>query len=230
MGWKVFSRTLHSVLAIVGFVMQAFGIYSDIVQTGTTPTGPFGLSILVWGIILFDAFAISIIVQLWWRLRKIEVSYQYALSFDGLNLNVGGGSLAITLNHSNTLDKPIEYVVNIDETDIEVGGNRSVSPHYDAYRTVIPSNKSCSFQLAGVAEPKNYPCTGLIRYKILYGSPNKLMFQQIRELNLTLAKPDKSVTLRWSIRKQEDSRLRNKTLIRKVLRFGNRHTTTYSIL
>ena len=52
--------------------MQAFGVYFDIIEASKTPVGPFGLSLLIWGIILFDIFAISVIVQLWWHIHKLE--------------------------------------------------------------------------------------------------------------------------------------------------------------
>ncbi len=53
--------------------MQGFGIYFDIIEVTQTLVRPFGLSILNWGIILFDIVAISIIAQLWWHIHKIEV-------------------------------------------------------------------------------------------------------------------------------------------------------------
>ncbi len=52
--------------------MEAIGIYYDIVQTIQTPTGPFGWSILVWGVTLFTIASLSIIVQLWWHIHRIE--------------------------------------------------------------------------------------------------------------------------------------------------------------
>ena len=73
MFWKVLSRTLHSIFGIGGLVMQGFGIYFDIIEVTQTLVRPFGLSILNWGIILFDIVAISIIAQLWWHIHKIEV-------------------------------------------------------------------------------------------------------------------------------------------------------------
>ncbi len=52
--------------------MQGFGIYFDVVQAGATPVGPLGLSLLVWGIILFDVAAVSVIGQLWWHIHRID--------------------------------------------------------------------------------------------------------------------------------------------------------------
>jgi hypothetical protein len=60
MFWKVLSRTLHSLFGIGGLVMQVFGVYFDIVQAAESPRF-LGLSILVWGVILFTAFSISVI-------------------------------------------------------------------------------------------------------------------------------------------------------------------------
>lgn len=52
--------------------MEIFGIYFDVVQASQAPKGPFGLSILAWGVILFTVASVSIIAQLWWHIYKGE--------------------------------------------------------------------------------------------------------------------------------------------------------------
>jgi len=52
--------------------MEVVGIYFDVVQATQTPRGPFGLSVFVWGAILFTIASVSIIAQLWWHIYRTE--------------------------------------------------------------------------------------------------------------------------------------------------------------
>ena len=109
MFWKVLSRTIHSVLGIGGLVMQAVGVYFDIVQASQSPK-LLGLSILVWGVILFTLFSVSVIAQLWYHINKTEGSYAYALTteIDESSISTKGGILQLALRFTNTLDRLLE--------------------------------------------------------------------------------------------------------------------------
>jgi len=143
MFWKVISRTVHSILGIGGLVMQGVGLYFVVAQATVTPTGPLGLSILNWGIILFDIFAISVIAQLWWHIHKIEGSYAYSLSFDGLDLSPHDNKLSVYLKFSNTSDRPIEYKVNVNETCIVLGDQQQINNIFYNTGVIIPKHKGC---------------------------------------------------------------------------------------
>lgn len=82
MFWKVLSRTLQFISGIAGIVMGAIGVYFDIIKASQTTVGPLGLSILAWGFIFFAITSVTVIVQLWWHIHKMEESYKYSLSLD----------------------------------------------------------------------------------------------------------------------------------------------------
>ena len=52
--------------------MTAIGLWYDYQQSITTPTGPFGITILSWGIILFVIGSVGTILQLRHKISKLE--------------------------------------------------------------------------------------------------------------------------------------------------------------
>jgi len=204
MFWKVLSRTIHSALGIGGLMMQGFGLYFDIVQVTETPEGPFGISILGWGVILFTVFSISVIAQLWWHIRGIEDSYQYALSFDGLKLVLPDGIIQVALELSNTLDKVVEYRFDCERFNIDIGGNRPIQPRFGNTEAIIPRNKPSEYRLPGVHLPGSFPCKGVLHYELTYGPPKKPLYRQIREMNLDFNTVGEQMKITWTFTKQED--------------------------
>ncbi len=188
MFWKILQRTVQSVVGAAGLVMEAIGLYFNIAQVAEAPSGPFGWSILVWGVILFTLSAISIIAQLWWHINKLEDSYACALAFDGLQPFPGFhvNKIRLALVFSNTLDRPLEYQIDTDETFLEIGGQRASEPQYDSTGSTIPKTKPHKFLLPEVDLPQNYPVMGLLHYKLRYGRPGNLRFQQVKSFNLEL--------------------------------------------
>ena len=204
MFWKILSRVLQAIFGIGGFVMQVFGVYFDIKQAGQIPTGPFGLSILTWGVILFTAAAISFIFQLWKYINRIEKSYKFALSLDQLNYGTKKEGVDFELVLSNTLlDKPLIYKVALSKLYIEINGNKQTQPDKAIKGAVIPAGKSSTFRLGIFKAPSKYPYKGLLHYEIAYGHPDKLLFHRITELNLDIFGPAYN-NITWTIRKQED--------------------------
>lgn len=65
-------RTISSIFYIGGLVMTAVGGWYDYQQTLTIPYGPFGLSILLWGIIIAGLGSLLLISQMWYRIWKLE--------------------------------------------------------------------------------------------------------------------------------------------------------------
>jgi len=188
--------------------MQAFGVYFDVVQAAEMPRGPFGLSILSWGFIFFTMAAISVIAQLWWHIYKIEGSYLYSLSFDKLEHTLSKDGIQFRLHLSNNLDKPVEYNFIAGETNVTIGDNPPVQLQKGLLGTIISAKKSSIFQLPVVRIPSNYPCKGLIRYRMVYGPPQKPMFQQIRELILTISGSPQNIQVNWIIGQQKDCRIK----------------------
>ena len=201
---KTLSRVLHSLLGGAGFVMQIIGIYFTITQANETPVGPFGLSILIWGVILFTIFSISVIFQLWRRINKIEESYKFALSLDILNCGIKKDGIDFELVLSNTLlDKPLNYKVPLSKSYIEINGNKQTQFDKAIKGAVIPAGKSSTFRLGIFNAQSKYPYKGLLHYEIAYGRPDKLLFHRITDLNLYIQGPTHK-QLTWTIEKQED--------------------------
>jgi hypothetical protein len=65
-------RTISSILYIGGLVMTGIGGWYDYQQTSIMPYGPFGFSILLWGIIIAGVGSILLIGQLWYKIRSLE--------------------------------------------------------------------------------------------------------------------------------------------------------------
>jgi len=201
---KTLSRVLHSIFGIAGFVMQVIGIYFTITQINQTPIGPFGLSIFIWGVILFTIVSISVIFQLWRRINRIEESYKFALSLDSLNYGTKKEGIDFELVLSNTLpDKPLIYKFALSKLYIEINGNKQTQPDKSIKEAVIPPGKSSKFLLGIFKAPTKYPYNVLLHYEIAYGHPSKLLFHRITELNLNISGPTYN-QLVWTLEKQED--------------------------
>lgn len=184
--------------------MQAIGVYFAITQPSQTPTGPFGLSILIWGVILFTIISIIVIFQLWRYIHRIEESYQSALSLDKLNYGTKKEGIDFELVLSNTLpNKPLIYKVALSKLYIEINGNKQTQLDKSIKGAVIPAGKSSKFLLGIFKAPIKYPYKGLLHYEIAYGHPRKLLFHQITELNLYISGPTYN-QLTWTFEKQED--------------------------
>jgi hypothetical protein len=198
--WKILSRTVQSLIGIVGLVLEGFGIYFSILQIANEPKGPFGWSILVWGVILFTVVAISVIVQFWWRIHKIEDSYYYALSFDGPNIlpNSLDGNLAVKL--SNGIDKPIEYKIDMEKTYVNTDDKISFGKEYPSVGAILTKSKNSDFTLPFKIFPIMKAKNNIFHLEVLYGRPGKLSFRQIREMNLTIQSlGGDNVFLNWVI-------------------------------
>ena len=165
--------------------MQAFGIYFDVAQASLTPVGPFGISILYWGIILFDIATISIIVQLWWHIHQTEESYQYGLSVDNIELEIKTTALYIDLMFKGCIDKPIGFAIDTKKTYIKVGDVTSVSIGNENNLSIVRGNTviGCSFE---IAQPKSYPCSGVLHCEFAYGSPRQLLYKQAVEWDVKI--------------------------------------------
>lgn len=68
----VILRTMSSITFLVGLVMAVIGGWYDYKQTLAAPIGPFGLSMFLWGFIIFAIGTIAIIAQLRYEIRKRE--------------------------------------------------------------------------------------------------------------------------------------------------------------
>ena len=201
---KTLSRVLHTLFGVAGFVMQIIGIYFAVTQASQTPVGPFGLSILIWGVILFTIVSISVIFQLWRCINAIEQSYKFALSLDVLNCGMKKGGIDFELVLSNTLlDKPLSYKVALSKSYVEINGNKQTQSDKGIKGAVIPPGKSSTFRLGIFNTHSNYPYKGLLHYEIAYGPPDELLFHRITELNLYIAGPTYK-QLTWTIEKRED--------------------------
>ncbi len=92
--------------------MEVIGIYFDVVQASQTPKGPFGLSIFVWGVILFTIASISIITQLWWHIYNTEhrvnsvIKELKAYKFTVNNNNLDAATVLIKLSRNLAAGSP----------------------------------------------------------------------------------------------------------------------------
>ena len=191
--------------------MQVFGAYFDISQAAQTPTGPFGLSILIWGVIIFTIVSISVITQLWWHIHKTESSYAYALSFDGISLEVKPNTLEIQtiMQLSNTLDLPLEYRFDVDKTYVKIDGETSKKLEHGNAGAVIPRLKPEQRFLPKLHHPNSYPCQGNIHCELLYGAPGKLSFWQKKEWDLELVlDSERNLVTTFTIKHEEDKPLK----------------------
>ncbi len=165
--------------------MQALGVYFDIVQATQTPKF-WGLSILVWGVILFTVFAISVIAQLWHHIHETENAYHHALSLDeDMYTDWEDKTLTLGLIFSNAINKPIGYEFIADKTYIEIKDTPRVFLQSGGY-DVIPIGKSNTILLPEIALPEHYPCDGILHYELVYGYPDKALFKQVREQSLKI--------------------------------------------
>ncbi|MFC1904143.1 hypothetical protein ACFLXT_00015 [Chloroflexota bacterium] len=202
--------------------MQALGVYFDIIQATQTPNGPFGLSILVWGVILFTLTSISIIAQLWWYIHKTEGSYEYALSFDEIACSSSKPqTLRIMLKFSNTLDKPMGYKIDVDSTYIKIGDEQSAKLQNNIAEGVISKFKTEQRFLPEIRLPESYPCQGTLHCELLYGIPDKLSFRQVREWSVEIngaLGTSQGLDFDFVMKYQADYSMRSKSMIRKILR------------
>ncbi len=198
--------------------MQAFGVYFDVVQATLTPKGPFGWSILVWGVILFTIASISVIAQLWWYIHQLEGSYRYALSFDGLEIRVNPQQLVISLKLSNTLDKPLGYNIDTNRTVIELDGQAPITQGYANTGAVIAKLKGTTFSLPHLPLPTNNPSHGKLHYELQYGLPGRPSFKQVREIELEVWHEDipkikwRNYHIRWWNIYQDDRTIKKRVL------------------
>ena len=214
MFWKVLSRTLQFIAGIAGLVMGAIGVYFDIIEASQTPIGPLGLSILAWGFILFAVTSVSVIVQLWWHIHKMEESYKYSLSLNELKLLQDNKIIRFILEMSNALpDKPLDYKFDGDRYYVEINGIRRISHDKGLKGTILSGGKSTSYKLPEMSKPDNYPCNILIHYEIIYGYPKRTLFRQIREIKVELSGSKQKVAFTYVYGKEEYKRLRNKFFI-----------------
>jgi len=70
--WIIILRTISSIVYLGGLVMTGIGGWYDYQQAMTVSSGPFGLSILLWGIIIAALGSVILIAQLWYRVHKLE--------------------------------------------------------------------------------------------------------------------------------------------------------------
>lgn len=201
MFWKIISRTIQHIWGLSGFVMEIIGIISN-------PMGPFGLSILAWGAILFTIWALSVIAQLGWHIHKTENSYIHTLSFDDLVSfpNLQSRHIRYALLFSNTSDKPIEYRIDLNKTYLEIDGKRPTQLQYDSTGGIIQKLKSTKFLLPEVPFPNQLPAQGILHFELDYGSPHNLKFQKIKEVNIELTQPTPQGTIYtiWKDKYEED--------------------------
>jgi len=64
--WIIILRTISSIVYLGGLVMTGIGGWYDYQQAMTVSSGPFGLSILLWGIIIAALGSVILIAQLWY--------------------------------------------------------------------------------------------------------------------------------------------------------------------
>jgi len=160
--------------------MQGIGLYFDVTQTAQTPQGPWGISILAWGSLLFGIFAISTIGQLWCHIRKYEEIYEYALSFKGVVMSLAHDHLQISLLFKNTIDKPLAYQVSSQDSYTVVDGKCSKNDPNPI--SIISAGDLSEFRFAPLEDPKHSPITVKVVYKLVYGSPNKMKFREGKEM------------------------------------------------
>ncbi|MBI4287863.1 MAG: hypothetical protein HY671_05490 [Chloroflexi bacterium] len=132
-------------------------------------------------------------LKLQYRLTKIESAYHYALSFDRFDLEwrgLRGETILCALAFSNALDKPLQYELDARKTYIEIAGKRS-APLDGGQLWIIPAHKPDSRILPQIDSPVDYPCKGRYHHELVYGLPDKPLFRQIRESEITFQEDGK---------------------------------------
>ncbi len=196
--WKTF--------VLVGGVILS-GLWTTVTLVadvyGFKPEMPWQWYALI-GFLTFGILVSLIIYTKQRRINQLEEQFEYSLSFDGLDLRPVGEMLEIGLELTNTIEKPIEYIV--EKYYLEIDGNRLPDCRYKNRGQVIPSKKPTLFKFPALKMPNNIPCKGLLRYELIYGRPGKLIFRQIREMELTVRSSVRSgKSLVWQFTHQEDS-------------------------
>ncbi len=199
--------------------MQAFGVYFDIIQATQTPK-LWDLSILVWGVIFFTVFSVSVIAQLWYHIHKMEGSYAYALAaeIDESSVSTKGGILQLALIFSNMLDRPLGYKVDGENTYFKIGNEITETLRSNIMGGVIVKGKPERRLLSGVKYHENFPYQGILRCEVLYGAPGKLSFKQVRGWNVEFTRGvGGGVEIFFTTNAQDDYSLRSKLTIGKIL-------------
>jgi len=192
-----------TVIQLVFAMLTVFNVAGPLILDMQTvaPAWPWQAHALI-GFMAFAGVMVWMIVDRQRKINEFEDSYAYALSFDGLNITPVGEMIDLGLNLSNTLEKPIEYIV--ENIYLEIGESRLPNFQYKNRGQVISGRKSGLFQFPAFKTPNSIPCKGLLRYELVYGRPGKPMFRQIRELELTLRTVDQVKALVWQFTQQED--------------------------
>ena len=69
---SIIYRTMSSLFMLGGLVMAGIGGWYDFQEAITNPVGPLGLSILLWGVIVYSIGGLGIIGQLWYKVKQLE--------------------------------------------------------------------------------------------------------------------------------------------------------------
>ena len=141
-------------------------------------------------------------LKLQFRLAGIENAYHYALSLDDIDIEKKHKALELNLKLSNAIDKPIEYELIANRTYIEiVGKQRAVLETND--KGIISARKSSMSSLPEITSPEYSPCR-VLHYELVYGSPDKPLFKQVREYDLEINLSQTEVVVKAKSKFEED--------------------------
>lgn len=157
------------------------------------------------GFIVFAIFMGWIIHDKQKKINELEASYEYALFFEGLLGAPRANDLQIGLVFKNTIEKPIEYKMDVSKLYIEIDDNRPVNPQYVLSGSVISKGATAQFRYPSLKKPENFPCKGTLRYELVYGRPGKMMFRQRKEMELDVQSISGKIYISPAFTLQEDN-------------------------
>ncbi len=138
---------------------------------------------------LFLGFVIWSLWDLSVKLQKFEDDYHYALSFDGLESIPDPQGLHIAMILSNTIDKPLEFKLDMANTYIEIEGKRitpsAPSDKWKSTEGILYKSKPQRYIFPPYIPLKDI-AHGRLHYELEYGRPKNPLFRHIREIGLTL--------------------------------------------
>lgn len=124
-------------------------------------------------------------IKLQLRLSGIENRYHYALSLGDFEVEWTETRIRLLIKISNAIDRPIVYKVLKNKTYIEIENMPRIALKASDSGLITAKGTSRG-SLPEITPPKNFPCKGVLHSEIVYGSPGKFLFWQIRDWDLDI--------------------------------------------